>query len=78
LVYNKTNGEIFVNSLKGLNVLVANGNNLPFQCKWDLNKNFKNRSFEESCDFIMKKFSESIKLRANILSDFKKYFKNYV
>src|SRR3990167_10011116 len=39
LVVNKSNTkDIFINTLKSLTTLQPNGNNLPFQCKWDINK----------------------------------------
>ena len=39
LVFNKQNPtDIFLNTLKGLQILQPNGNNLPFQCKWDDNR----------------------------------------
>lgn len=44
LVINKTNNEVIVNSLRGLSHIFPNINNLPFQVKWDLNKNFRYKS----------------------------------
>lgn len=40
LVFNKNNNEIIINSIKGLNHLTSNINNLPFQIKWKDNKNY--------------------------------------
>ncbi len=79
LVINKSDlTDVFVNSLKGLNSIYPNGNNLPFQCKWADNKMFKKRKFKDSQDFLLKTFGESIKLRSEIYFNFKKYFKEYV
>ncbi len=79
LVINKSdNKDIFVNSLKSLSILQPNGNNLPFQCKWEINKKPKNRNYKESKDLILKTFGESIKLRADIYFIFKRLFKEYV
>ena len=79
LVINKTeNTDIFVNSLKGLQTLQPNGNNLPFQCKWDINRDFTKRTFNEAKEFILNVFGQSIKLRAEIYFNFKKYFPEYV
>lgn len=79
LVFNKKDPtDIFVNSLKGLEVLQPNGNNLPFQCKWVVNKKYTNRSFQQAADFILSTFGASIKLRSEIYFNFKKIFPEYV
>jgi len=79
LVFNKQNpSDIFLNTLKGLQILQPNGNNLPFQCKWDDNRKYKNRSFSQASKFILSTFGESIKLRSEIYFNFKKYFPEYV
>ena len=42
LVLNKKNSkEVIINSIKGLNQLTPNVNNLPFQIKWNKNKTFQ-------------------------------------
>ena len=80
LVINKNNkNEIIVNRLKGLSKLQPNGNNLPFQCRWEDNKEvLKNRSFEASKKFLLENFAESIRLRSSIFVSFKKYFEEFV
>lgn len=79
LIINKDNPkDVFINTLKGIKVLQANGNNLPFQCKWNSNKLIENRTFDQSRDFILGKFGESIKLRADIYFNFKRLFSEYV
>lgn len=79
LIINKNNPEdIFISTLKSIKTLQANGNNLPFQCKWGDNKIMKKRSFEESKKFILTKFGESIKLRADIYFNFKRLFNEYI
>jgi hypothetical protein len=41
IVLNKTDAtDIIVNSVKGLNILTPNSNNLPFQVCWDRNRTF--------------------------------------
>jgi hypothetical protein len=40
VVLNKTNGDVIVNSVKGLSILTPNINNLPFQVRWDKNHVF--------------------------------------
>ncbi|WP_222845392.1 hypothetical protein [Mycoplasma nasistruthionis] len=78
LVINKDDtNEIFFNSLKRLRVIVPNGNNLPFQCKWSDNKTIINRTFKESKDFILKNLAISVLRRAKILDDFNDAFHEY-
>lgn len=79
LVFNKQNpNDVFVNTLRGLRVLQPNGNNLPFQCCWDNNRKYENRSFSGAAKFILSTFGKSIKLRSEIYFNFKKYFPEYV
>jgi hypothetical protein len=79
LIVNKKNTrDVFCNSLKGLTSLVANGNNLPFQCKWDDNRKPVKRTHDEAMRFILGKFRESIELRASILTEFEDEFGNIV
>ncbi len=79
LVFNKEdNGDIFANSLKGLSALQPSGNNLPFQCKWDSNREYIDRTFDESKQFILTVFGQSIKLRSEIYFNFKQSFPEYV
>ena len=41
IVLNKSNcNDIIINSIKGLTTLTSNLNNLPFQIRWDKNRNF--------------------------------------
>jgi len=79
LVSNKQDTtDVFLNSLKGLSKLQPNGNNLPFQCRWDLNRTYSKTTFNDSKDNILKVFGESIKLRAEIYFNFKRIFPEYV
>lgn len=41
IVYNKEDKTVIANSIRGLQKLTANINNLPFQVKWSDNKKFK-------------------------------------
>lgn len=75
LIINKDNpSDVFATSLKGLESITPNGNNLPFQAKWDSNRNYIPRDFEEAKDFILHTFAESLKLRADAYLSFRKYF----
>ncbi|WQU76251.1 restriction endonuclease [Helicobacter pylori] len=65
LIINKNDPkDIFINSLKGIQTLQPN--NLPFQCKWDNNREIVQRSFIESKNSILSALAKSVKLRANI------------
>ncbi|WP_448530508.1 hypothetical protein [Raineya sp.] len=78
LVVNKNdNQDIFVNSLKCLQEIQPNGNNLPFQCKWDSNRNMVQRNFQEAKDFILKGYAQSLRLRAEAYFTFEQLFPEY-
>lgn len=48
IVINKNNSkDILINSLKGLTKLTCNANNLPFQVKWNDNRNFKYHNIKD-------------------------------
>ncbi|WQZ64034.1 restriction endonuclease [Helicobacter pylori] len=65
LIINKNDPkDIFINSLKGIQTLQPN--NLPFQCKWDNNREIVQRDFNGSKNFILSALAKSVKLRANI------------
>ncbi len=73
LIINKNDPkDIFINSLKGIQTLQPN--NLPFQCKWDNNREIIQRNFTESKNFILSTLAKSVKLRANIYLAFKEFF----
>ncbi|MGL2428367.1 restriction endonuclease [Helicobacter pylori] len=73
LIINKNDPkDVFINSLKGIQTLQPN--NLPFQCKWDDNREIVQRSFIESKNFILSALAKSVKLRANIYLMFKEVF----
>ncbi|GAA8763224.1 hypothetical protein Hpoki61_12540 [Helicobacter pylori] len=62
--------DIFINSLKGIQTLQPN--NLPFQCKWDNNREIVQRDFDGSKNFILSALAESVKLRVYLA--FKEFF----
>ena len=79
LVVSKKNPrDVFCTSLKQIQSLVANGNNLPFQCNWGNNRAQQIRTHDAAVKFLLGKFYESIKLRANILDEFEQYLGNVV
>lgn len=73
LIINKNDPkDIFINSLKGIQTLQPN--NLPFQCKWDDNREIVQRDFDGSKNFILSALAKSVTLRANIYLAFKEVF----
>ncbi len=76
LIINKNDPkDIFINSLKGIQTLQPN--NLPFQCKWDNNREIVQRDFDGSKNFILSALAKSVKLRANIYLTFKEFFGDF-
>lgn len=59
VVYFKEEGTFLFTSLKHIDTLVANGNNLPFQCKWGNNYEFTSRTTEEQCQYLMDIYFDS-------------------
>ena len=59
LVCFKETGEFLFTSLKQIETLVPNGNNLPFQCNWNSNIIPTKRSNEEQSYYIINTFIES-------------------
>lgn len=79
LVVSKKNPrDVFCTSLKHIQTLVANGNNLPFQCNWGSNRTPKERTHDDAVRFLLGKFYESIKLRANIRYEFEAHLGNII
>lgn len=73
VVSKKSPRDVFSTSLKQIQTLVANGNNLPFQCNWGSNRAPQSRTHDPrdaAVKFLLGKFYESIRLRANILDEF--------
>ncbi|MGZ9762781.1 hypothetical protein ACXYRP_00605 [Mycoplasma sp. 5912] len=77
LVFNKNNpNDIFFTSLKRMQSLIPNGNNLPFQFNPNLNRKLVNRTYAQSKEFLLNILFQSVKKRAKILDDFNDNFKN--
>lgn len=75
LIINKHNPcDVFATSLKCLETILPNGNNLPFQAKWDNNRNIIKRDFESAKTFLLGTFEQSLKLRADAYFHFRRYF----
>ncbi|HHS6526810.1 TPA: restriction endonuclease [Campylobacter jejuni] len=60
LIINKQDTQdIFWTSLKRIETLVPNGNNLPFQCVWNRNRNFSKRNEKEAIYYILEQYIAS-------------------
>ena len=78
LVVNKKDiKDIFYTSLKTLKSITANGNNLPFQCRWKDNRTRVERSYNEAKDFILSTLEESFRKRNSAKESFDKYVKKH-
>ena len=73
LVINKNDKkDVFFSSLKQLKTLTPNGSNLPFQCKWNNNRERIKRTHNEAKEFIETAFGESIH-KIKVIDSFEKY-----
>ena len=62
----KTTNKVYLQSLKSLQKLTSNGNNLPFQIKWKDNTHPIERNYLQSYDFLIQCYKDSV--RKKILS----------
>ena len=61
-------------SLRTLKVVYPNGNNLPFQCKWKENLEPVDRTYAEAKNFLLNKYGESVRKRADMYFEFERKF----
>lgn len=54
IVVNKTDGDVIVNSVKGLVELTPNLHNIPFQIRWDKNKTFTYGNIKEKVNMFIR------------------------
>ena len=66
IVLDKTTNKVYLQSLKSLQKLTSNGNNLPFQIKWKDNTYPIERNYLQSYDFLIQCYKDSV--RKKILS----------
>lgn len=71
LVVHKDNlGDVFWTSLRQMQKLEPNGNNLPYQADWNKNRIRVKRSWNASATFLMGVFREALVLRARVIDQF--------
>tara|TARA_R100000008_G_C3479887_1_gene113303 strand:- start:13 stop:612 length:600 start_codon:yes stop_codon:yes gene_type:complete len=61
IVLDKTTNRVYLQSLKSLNKLTSNGNNLPFQIKWKDNVEPVQRNYGQAYDFLIECYKESVR-----------------
>lgn len=59
IIYFKEDETFLFTSLKKINELSPNGNNLPFQCNWSKNCIFTTRSIEDQSHYLMDIYFQS-------------------
>jgi hypothetical protein len=65
--------DIFINSLRHIESLIPNGNNLPFQCNWGLNRRIYIRHPPEDMKYILDQYYKSLMLRSKAQSSYEEY-----
>ena len=63
---NKDNSQVHLTSLKSLQKLTPNGNNLPFQIQWKNNTVPVNRTFDEAYKFIISCYTKSVEKKLSV------------
>jgi hypothetical protein len=65
IVIDKGTKKVYLNSLKSLSKLTANGNNLPFQIKWVDNLIPIQRTHRQAYEFIVECYKKSVAAKIN-------------
>lgn len=74
IIFFKDTKEIFFTSLKRICTLTPNGNNLPFQCKWNDNKIYTTRNNEEQINYLIEIYYKSVMKKVSV----HQYILNYM
>lgn len=70
IVVDKGTCKVYLQSLKSLHKLTANGNNLPFQIKWKDNIQPVQRDYGQAYDFLVGYYKESVRRKINAHNGF--------
>jgi hypothetical protein len=65
IVVDKSTSKVYLQSLKSLQKLTPNGNNLPFQIKWADNIQPVQRDYRQAYDFLVGCYKESVRRKIN-------------
>lgn len=63
---NKDDSQVHLTSLKSLQKLTPNGNNLPFQIQWKNNITPVDRSYDEAYKFIVSCYTKSVEKKLSV------------
>ena len=61
IVLDKTTKKVYLQSLKSLQKLTSNGNNLPFQIKWKDNIHPIERNYLQAYNFLIECYKQSVR-----------------
>ena len=61
IVLDKTTNRVYLQSLKSLQKLTSNGNNLPFQIKWKDNTHPIERNYLQAYNFLIECYKQSVR-----------------
>ena len=70
IVLNKVSGLVYLQSLRSLNKLTSNGNNLPFQIKWKENVFPIQRDYRQAYDFLVESYKDSVRKKISAHSGY--------
>lgn len=65
IVVDKSTQNVYLQSLKSLQKLTPNGNNLPFQIKWSDNTHPVQRDYGQAHEFLVESYKESVRRKIN-------------
>lgn len=65
IVVDKSTRKVYLQSLKSLQKLTPNGNNLPFQIKWADNTQLVQRDYGQAYEFLVGCYKESVRRKIN-------------
>lgn len=65
IVVDKSTQNVYLQSLKSLQKLTPNGNNLPFQIKWSDNTHPVQRDYGQAYEFLVESYKESVRRKIN-------------
>jgi len=63
IIIDKSTGNVYLQTLKSLQDLTPNGNNLPFQINWERNTEIVERTYEEAYEFLVGYLKQSVRKR---------------
>jgi hypothetical protein len=68
ITVNKDNSTVHLTSLRSLQKLTPNGNNLPFQIQWKNNTQPVQRTYQEAYNFVIGAYKQSVQKKVSVHS----------